>query len=120
MNPQQPRPYPLLTIDVAHPPRSPAEVEALLLDAWSQVRNSPGLRVLKIIHGYGSTGKGGSSKETVRNWAFRNRARIPAIINGEDYGLLDPGTQAMRNEVGMFDDGDLDAGNPGIVVLWIK
>ena len=88
------------TIDVAHPPRHPDVVETELLEAWSTVRNSPSLRVLKIIHGHGSTGKGGVTKELVRNWAFRNRNRFRAIIDGENYTLFDADVLEMRPDVG--------------------
>jgi hypothetical protein len=110
----------MLTIDVAHPPRRPGEVEEELLRALSQIRNSPTLRVLKIVHGYGSSGKGGTTKETVRNWVFRNKAKCRQTIDGENYGLYDAATQEMRKEVGAFADTDLDTSNSGITLLWVK
>jgi hypothetical protein len=111
---------PVLTLDVAHPPRHPDVVERELTNALSNVRLSSTLRVLKIIHGHGSTGKGGSTKETVRNWTFRNRQRLRAIIEGEAYSLFNPDTQEMRAEVGQYGDADLDNSNPGITVVWVK
>jgi hypothetical protein len=111
---------PILTIDAAHPPRHPDEVEEDLLHAWSQVRNSSALRVLKIVHGYGSSGKGGRTKEVVRNWAFRNRAKFRNIIDGENYNLFDSGTQKMRAEIGEYADADLGSGNSGITIVWVK
>ncbi len=110
----------MLTIDVAHPPLHPDVVEQDLLDAWSKVRNSSSLRILKIIHGHGSTGKGGSTKEVVRNWTFRNRNRFRAIIEGENYSMFDPEVQHMRSEIGQYNDSDLTRANPGITVVWIK
>ncbi len=111
---------PLHTIDVAHPPRHPDAAEHDLLDALDHVRRSDSSRVLKIIHGYGSSGRGGSTKEIVKNALFRQRSRCLAIIEGERYGLLDPDTAALRAEVGRFPDEDLDAANPGITVVWVK
>jgi hypothetical protein len=111
---------PILTIDVAHPPRSAAAVERDLLDAWNQVRNSPGLRILKIIHGHGSSGKGGSTRLVVRNWAFQNRERFRAVIEGEAYEVFDEQTAALRTTVGQVPDSDLGSGNPGITIVWIK
>lgn len=112
--------HPLLTIDVAHPPRHPDVVEQELLDAWSTVRNSSSLHILKIIHGHGSTGKGGSTKETVRNWMFRNRTKFRAMIDGEDYCMFNADVQEMREEVGQFGDSDLGNANPGITIVWVK
>jgi hypothetical protein len=110
----------LLTIDVAHPPRRPDEVESDLLDAWENVRNSPTIRVLKVIHGYGSGGKGGVTRELVRNWAYRQRGRFRGIFYGEDYTLHDPATQALRREIGQYPDTDLTMPNPGVTIIWVK
>lgn len=111
---------PLHTIDVAHPPRHPDAVERDVLDALVHVRRSSHLRVLKIIHGYGSSGKGGSTKEIVKNALFRQRSRCVTIIDGERYGLLDADTEALRAAAGQFPDQDLGAANPGITVVWVK
>jgi hypothetical protein len=111
---------PMLTIDVAHPPRHPDHVEQELLDAWQKIRNSPDLCVLKIVHGHGSKGRGGATKETVRNWAFRQRGKFLAIIPGEEYTLLQDQTARMRKDVGAFPDPDLDIPNPGITVIWVR
>ena len=111
---------PVFTIDAAHPPRHPDEVEDELLHAWGRVRNSSSLRILKIIHGYGSGGKGGSTREVVRNWAFRNRGKFKQVIDGEEYRLYNAATQELRQQVGTFADADLDAGNSGITIVWVK
>jgi len=113
-------PGPILVIDVAHPPRHPDRVEEELLSALLAVNSSPTLRVIKVIHGYGSKGKGGTTRDLVRNWAFRRRKRIRAILNGEDYDLLEITTQAMRREVGDVSDADLGASNPGVTYLWVR
>jgi len=89
-------------------------------DAWQTVRNSPALHILKIIHGYGSSGQGGSTRTLARNWAFRHRARFRAIINGEAYTLFETTTQKMRLDAGPYDDPDLVHGNPGILVIWVR
>lgn len=110
----------LLTIDVAHPPRHPDAVERELRETLQKSRNSPSIRVLKVIHGYGSTGRGGTTRETVRNWGYVNRGRIRGVIHGEDYGLTDAETVDLRQAVGDFPDPDLGAQNGGITVFWIR
>jgi hypothetical protein len=110
----------ILTLDVGHPPRPPKRVESELEAALAKVRSSPNLRAIKIIHGYGSHGTGGNTKETVRNWAFQFRRRFRAVINGEDYDIFDDGTQEMRNECGQIADNDLGIGNEGITLIWVK
>ena len=117
---QKGNPSPILTLDVAHPPLPPDQVEAMLLESWSRIRNSKTLRVLKLIHGYGSSGKGGSTRELIRNWAFRHRSKFRNVIEGEAYHLNSPPVQEMRKELGAFNDMDLQNPNHGITVLWVK
>ena len=111
---------PVLTIDVAHPPRHPDDVESELSEALSRVLRSQSFRLLKIVHGYGSSGKGGGTKETVLNWAYRQRGRVRGIITGETYGMFDEMTRRMRQETGQFPDPDLDASNRGVTLVWVK
>jgi len=107
-------------LDVAHPPRPADVVEQELLEAFGCVRNSTTLRAIKVVHGYGSTGKGGVTRETVRNWAFRQRQRVRAVIEGERYAALEGSTETMIREIGPLCDADLGTGNPGITILWVR
>jgi hypothetical protein len=111
---------PLYTIDLAHPPRHPDRVEEELQAAWQKVRNSHTLHLLKIIHGYGSSGQGGSTRTVVRNWAFKHRSRFRAVINGEDYTLFSAAIQQIRQELNDYNDPDLAHGNPGTLIVWIR
>ncbi len=111
---------PVLSIDVAHPPLHPDAVEQTLLETLAAARNSRAVRVVKVIHGYGSSGRGGNTAEVVRNWAFRVRTRLRAVIPGEEFSRFDPATQRMRAETGPFHDPDLDAANRGVTYLWIR
>jgi hypothetical protein len=110
---------PILTLDVAHPPRRPELVEEMLLEALTTVRNSSVYRAIKIIHGYGSSGTGGSTRTVVRNWLSSRRGLL-AVIEGEGNGLLDPDTRAMREAIGPVADPDLDDGNRGVTIVWVK
>lgn len=120
----------MLTLDVGHPPRPPQQVESALDTALSKVRSSSQLRVIKVIHGYGSHGPDlqlkslkesrGHTKVTVRNWAFQFRRHFRSVINGEDYDIFDDDTQEMREECGQLDDNDLGIGNAGITLIWVK
>ena len=110
----------IYALDVAHPPRKAAMVEELLLQGVEYVRNHPHLRVMKVVHGYGSKGRGGETRETVRNWAFRNRRLFIEIIHGEQYSIFDAKTQLLRNECGQIADPDLEKANEGITLIWVK
>jgi len=92
---------PILTVDVAHPPQSANNVEEELNNAVRQTRASTSVRILKIIHGYGSSGKGGVTREVVRNWAFRNRHMFRMIVEGEQFNLYDGSTQELWKEIGV-------------------
>ena len=78
------------------------------------------LRILKIIHGYGSGGKGGATKDVVRNWIFRNANKFKHTIDGENYNLYNASTQEMRKHVTAYTDSDLGSGNAGITIVWVK
>lgn len=109
----------LYTIDVAHPPRPASAVERQLDDAWHHVRRDRRLHVLKVIHGYGSSGGPGSIRDTARNWAWEHRRHFRAVITGEDYSLHDARTQELRKALGDYPDPDLGGDNPGILIIWI-
>ncbi len=109
----------MYTIDVAHPARPAESVEQEVEAAWHHVRRSKTLRLLKVIHGYGSSGKGGSTRTVVRNWAFAHRQHLRAIVEGERYSLFDSETQLVRRTCGEYPDADLGTANPGLLVLWI-
>ncbi len=111
---------PILTIDVAHPPRHADEVEREIVSAVAQVAGSSSLRLLKIIHGHGSSGRGSATREVVRGWAFRHRQKFRAAIEGEEYSRFHPDVQEIRKVIGEFPDPDLEAQNRGILVLWVK
>jgi hypothetical protein len=112
--------HPVHVIDVAHPPRHPDHVEEELMDAWLHVRGSSSLRILKVVNGYGSSGRGGSTREVVRNWAYRNRSRFVAVIPGEEYTLFHDATARLRKEVGDFPDPDLGTSNGGLTIIHVK
>lgn len=98
----------------------PDRVEAVLTDTLVNVRADPAVRVLKVVHGYGSGGAAGTTRIVVRNWAYRVRGLIRAVINGESFAMSDPVTRDLRGEIGPFPDNDLDRFNPGITLLWIR
>ncbi len=94
----------------------------MVLDALRQAKRD-GVRVLKVIHGYGSTGKGGSLRVGLRkSFALRKKERvIRHFIPGESFSIFDAATLALIDAVPeLRGDPDLDATNEGITVLWLK
>ena len=84
------------TIDIAHPPLSSKIAGDALDELLREIRLSKNVRVLKIIHGHGSSRSGGSLKNLVLDWAHTNRNRIRAVIEGDHYHVFDKKTQEMR------------------------
>jgi Smr domain len=109
-----------LTIDIAHPPLSTEAAEEVLDDELNKIRSSEKLRVLKVIHGHGTSERPAVLKQVVLNWAHRNRTRLRAVISGEDYNILDAKTQEMRKQCGQVQDPDIGKSNPGMTLIWIK
>lgn len=76
-------------------------------------------RVVKVVHGWGSGGHGGATRTTVRNWLFRRRREVRAVIEGERFASLEPDTAALLLEADLSADPDLNRANPGITIIWI-
>jgi hypothetical protein len=108
------------TIDIAHPPLTSEAAEMMLDDEVRRIRSTQKLRVLKVIHGYGTDDKPAVLKQVVYNWAHRNQARLLSVIPGENYHILDAKTQEMRKQCGQVPDLGLGKSNPGITLFWVK
>ena len=82
-----------------------------------------GIRVLKIIHGWGSSGKGGKLCHGLRkSFALRKKEGIiKDFVPGEDFSIFNKTVLAMLDAVpGLRGDPDLDVTNEGVTVLWLK
>jgi hypothetical protein len=82
-----------------------------------------GVRVLKIIHGYGSSGKGGKLNFGLRkSFALRKKEGvIKDCVAGEDFSIFNDTVLALLEAVPEL-RGDLDLGatNEGVTILWLK
>jgi hypothetical protein len=82
-----------------------------------------GVRVLKVIHGYGSSGKGGVLCVGLRK-SFRLRKKeevIKEFIAGEDFSIFKPSVLALLEAVPeLRGDPGLNATNEGITILCLK
>lgn len=86
------------------------------------IKNAPafGVAAIKIIHGYGSTGKGGSIRTEARKYLDRLKARgeIKGYITGEQFSIFD---EATRNAFPACDelrrDSDIERHNNGITIV---
>ena len=79
-----------------------------------------GVSAIKLIHGYGSSGKGGGIRTGARRYLenLKSRRQIKDYIRGEDFSIFDEGT---RNAFLLCDDlrrdSDLERHNNGITIV---
>ena len=82
-----------------------------------------GVRVLKVIHGYGSSGKGGKLCVGLRrSFALRKKEGvIKDFIAGEGFSIFNNPTLSLLQAVpDVRGDPDLNATNEGVTLLWLK
>ena len=79
-----------------------------------------GCAVIKFIHGYGSTGKGGRIRTEVRRYLDNEKryGRIRDFIYGEDFSIFDESTRCaflLCDELRR--DPDLERHNNGVTIV---
>jgi hypothetical protein len=98
------------------------EARRLVIAEIKQARRE-GARVLKVIHGYGSTGKGGALSVGLRK-SFRLRKKegvIKEFVAGEDFTIFNNTVLGLLETVPeLRGDPDLNATNEGVSILWLK
>jgi|ERR1035441_4567843 hypothetical protein len=98
------------------------EARRLVIEEIKRAKRE-GAKVLKVIHGYGSSGKGGALCIGLRK-SFRLRKKegvIKDAIAGEDFSIFNETVLAMLEAVPeLRGDPDLSATNEGVTVLWLK
>ena len=79
-----------------------------------------GVAVLKLIHGYGSSGAGGRIRVEVRSYLDRlaRRREIRGYITGEAFSIFDEATRAAFLVCGeLRQDRDLERHNNGVTFI---
>ncbi len=82
-----------------------------------------GVKVFKVIHGYGSSGKGGALCIGLRkSFGLRKKEGvIRDFVAGEDFTIFNDTVLALLEAVPeLRGDPDLGATNEGVTVLWLK
>ena len=78
------------------------------------------IKAVKLIHGYGSTGRGGKIRTAVRKELadMKRKRQILDLIPGEDFGPLDEASRkAAEQEKGITKDPDYGRMNHGITIV---
>ena len=79
-----------------------------------------GMKVLKFVHGYGSTGVGGEIRIAVQNGLLKrvSQGELKAVIFGEDWRISDEATwQLLKQMPELKQDSDLGRKNEGITIV---
>lgn len=82
-----------------------------------------GVRVIKVIHGYGSTDKGGTLNHGLRkSFALRKKENvIRDYIPGESFDVFNNSVLLLLEALpALRADPDLGQANLGITILWLK
>lgn len=79
-----------------------------------------GLAVVKVIHGYGSTGKGGRIRTETRRYleVLQKKGDIAGFITGEKFSIFEEATrQAFLRCPDLRQDRDLERHNNGVTFI---
>jgi len=75
---------------------------------------------VKLIHGYGSTGRGGVIRTQVRRYLgeLRAKGKVNCFIPGEDFSIFNGETlRAFRTCPALRQDSDLERSNDGVTII---
>lgn len=84
------------------------------------VSKRQGIKVITLIHGYGSSGKGGGIRREVRQYLryLQHQHQINDMIPGEDFSRNSGrGRQLLRRFPFLADHRDLNRANPGVTLV---
>jgi hypothetical protein len=100
--------------------RPTVNVGLLRLDHALAAARAEGVPVLKLIHGYGSSGAGGRLREEV--WKaldrFQRNGSIAAFIPGEDFRLSNETSwELVKRDKSIREDRDFGRANRGITMV---
>jgi Smr domain len=90
------------------------------LESALQRARKDGTKVLKIVHGYGSSGVGGILRPVVRNFLrqAKERGEIRLFVNGESFSSFDSRSKELLGvNPELVLDRDLGGGNKGITLV---
>jgi len=87
----------------------------------NKARNSDTV-VLKLIHGYGSSGVGGRLRDAIRSSLRKRRkeGKIRSFVGGENWSIFEDVTRQILDECAeLSKDKDLNGYNEGITIVLI-
>jgi uncharacterized Zn finger protein (UPF0148 family) len=108
--------YQVVNLEAGHPtvPQAIAKLERRIETARKQ-----GVKVLKVIHGYGSSGKGGSLRDAVRRVLpeLERQGPVRSHVAGEHFAKS---SSIVRQFPRLREDADLGRGNRGVTLVILR
>ena len=80
------------------------------------------IKILKVIHGYGSSGVGGSLKKGVSDYLSQKKKEgfVKDYITGENWNIFNESTRNVLSDYkDLKKDRDLGNRNPGITMIFL-
>lgn len=90
------------------------------LDAAIAKARKDGMPALKLIHGYGSSGQGGTLRFAIRGYLrqMKDRGEIALFVNGESFSQFEERSRELLRKVPeLIVDPELGAGNKGVTFV---
>jgi hypothetical protein len=90
------------------------------LEAAIAKARKDGVPALKLIHGYGSSGQGGTLRFAIRGYLrqMKDRGEIAMFVNGESFSQFEERSRQLLGRVpGLLVDPDLGSGNKGVTLV---
>ena len=106
-----------INLEIQHPDANSAIKQLEFFIASTRVSKG---RVIKIIHGYGSSGKGGKIRSACRKLLkeYKAQGRVTLFIKGEDFSIFDVSTRYLIEKFPeTSNDPDLGNANAGITYV---
>ncbi len=88
-----------------------------------EVARGRGVRLLKLIHGYGSKGVGGRLRGALRRALAEHQAarRVGRVVFGEEWSVFDATSRGLLEDYPeLRQDPDLERGNAGITLAEVR
>ena len=82
-----------------------------------------GLVAVKVLHGYGSHGRGGAILVELRRQLQRWKKQkfIKDYFGGDKWNMFDPITlEILQKDKTIYGDEDLNKANPGITIIYLQ
>ncbi len=110
------KPYQVVNLESGRPTVADALGK---LERRIETARRQGVKVLKVIHGYGSSGKGGSLRDAVRRTLpeLERQGLVRSHVAGEHFTKS---SAIVRQFPWLNDDADLGRGNRGVTLVVLK